>query len=1005
MGKTSGRSMGGTRGASFDASSAGFLEAMGDAYVRDASSVSQEWRDFFESLHGRLSQDKGAQETRQQDGRYDDRMLRASMGAVLFIQAMRGRGHYLADLDPLGRRERRHLDDLDPSHYGLDAHDDKTDVYVGGFLGCHVMTPHRLVSCLRRIYGGHIAVEYAHVDDKEQRLWLRDSMEQGVDFSLSREESLLALKKVNEGELFERFLHRAYTGTKRFSLEGGESLLVALEFLLKSACDVGTKDVVLGMAHRGRLNVLSHIMETPYETMFYHFSVNEQSGEGLEGEGDVKYHMGASADRVFAGKEIHVSLAANPSHLEVINPVVLGKVRAKQWRYHQRDDGALDRSLVLGVLVHGDAAFAGQGIVTETLDLSDLKGYRTGGTVHIIVNNQIGFTTSPVDARSSPYCSDHGKSIAIPIIHVNGDDVVQVVRAMKIASDYRYRFQRDVIVDMYCYRRHGHSEVDEPSFTQPLMYQAIRRHKTVRDIFAEELVSSGVITADDDKALQDTLRRRMQEAQSSPATKKAPRPDWMEGRWKGRSPSKALFNEDGAPLTHKELKGLAATLCSYPRDFHIHPKLKTLLSSRLRAVASGKGIDWATGELLAFASLLKQGTGLRLSGQDSARGTFGQRHAVLIDQKDGRSYMALAHVGARDTPCEILNSPLSEAGVLGFEYGYSLAEPHTLVIWEAQFGDFANGAQVMLDQFITASEQKWLRMSGLVLLLPHGYEGQGPDHSSARLERYLQACAQTNMVVANCTTPANYYHLLRRQMRRPFRRPLVIMAPKSLLRHKACVSSIADFESKDGYKRVLPELSLTTPSSVRHIVLCSGRVYYDVIERRDTQKINDVAVLRVEQLYPFPALDIEGYLRAYPHVPLIWCQEEPENMGAWSYIAPRLRELTWVRQMKDKTGTDNIFYVGRKRSAVTATGMMFRHKRELESLLHQVFHGPFGKQEEQRNRVAPPERVSEHTPAQTLPSPAPSPVSCEAQGDKQGRTRKTNASPMPAKRMMEGVSP
>ena len=934
---------------SWNALQASFLGELYESYCRDARSVGTDWQQLFSSLSAegivtqKQQKNQGTKPKTLEKGVGQSVAFSASdvsMRRVLdYIHAVRARGHYLADLDPLRMRKRHQLIDLEPSFYGIDPSDDQNMLYVGDFYPQQLMTAKALVERTQRLYGSTVALDYAHIDEQEQRLWLQKRMEEEGGEPFSRQEKMLILEKLSEGEMFEHFLQRHYPGAKRFSLEGAESLLPCLEFILRTAVGHGVEAIELGMAHRGRLNVLAHILQKPLEALFYQFNVDSSSSAKKDVFSDVKYHMGASTDRNFDGRHVHLSLASNPSHLEMINTVVLGKVRAKQNAYRRDTDGGINRRKVLGILVHGDAAFSGQGVVTEALDLSDLAGYRTGGTLHVIVNNQIGFTTNVNDARSSAYCSDHAKAIQAPIFHVNGDDPLQVVRVIKMAVDFRMAFCKDVFVDLYCYRRHGHSEVDDPSFTQPLMYQRIAQLPSTRSIFSERLQEEGCLTAEDDKALCAGVNERLRAAASSDQARKPPPSDWLGGRWRGRGRSATApqqLCDSVVLLESSSLQKLAQLLFSYPEGFAIHPKLKALYAKRLLSVKQGRAIDWPTAELLAFASLLYQSVPIRMSGQDSQRGTFSQRHALVVSQKDAAKYMPLQAMN-RHVDCEIINSPLSEAGVLGFEYGFSLVEPKALVVWEAQFGDFANGAQVMIDQFITAAESKWLRMSGLVMLLPHGYEGQGPDHSSARLERYLQLCAQGNMTVANCTTPANYYHLLHRQVMRPFRKPLVVMTPKSLLRHPQCVSPLADFCLSEGFQRVLADPEAAQLGSVRRILCCSGRVYYDLIAERAKRKIRDVMILRVEQLYPFPALDLEGILRNYPQALIVWCQEEPENMGAWVFVSERLRRLASVQRREHKRPGLSIFCVARPRSAVTATGLPIRHKLEHETLLNKAF--------------------------------------------------------------------
>ncbi|MEE8500253.1 MAG: 2-oxoglutarate dehydrogenase E1 component, partial [Kiloniellales bacterium] len=727
-------------------------------------------------------------------------------------------------------------------------------------------------------------------------------------------------------ETFERFLDKKYTGTKRFGLDGGESMIPALEQILKRGGQLGLEEVVIGLPHRGRLNVLANFMGKSFTAIFSEFQGGAAHPEDVGGSGDVKYHLGTSSDREFGDNVLHLSLTANPSHLEAVDPVVVGKVRAKQ--IQRRDT---DRTKVMALLMHGDAAFAGQGLVAETLDLSELKGYRIGGTIHVIVNNQIGFTTNPVHSRSGPYCSEVAKMIQAPIFHVNGDDPEAVVHVARIAIEFRQTFNKDVVIDMFCYRRHGHNEGDEPAFTQPLMYRQIRGHPTTREVYAERLAAEGTVTAQEADGLVADWQRRLNEAFEAAGGYKPNKADWLEGAWSGLDRVRGYDARRGkTAVPMKTLKQVGAALSSFPADFNAHRKIVRQLETKKKMIETGEGIDWATAEALAFGTLLVEDHPVRLSGQDSNRGTFSQRHAALVDQETEERYVPLNHIGADQASIEIVDSPLSEMAVLGFEYGYSLAEPGALVLWEAQFGDFANGAQVIIDQFIVSGESKWLRMSGLVMLLPHGFEGQGPEHSSARLERYLQLCAEDNIQVVNCTTPSNYFHVLRRQMHRNFRKPLIIMTPKSLLRHKRAVSKLADLGPGSTFHRVMycDELPCD-PKDAKQVVLCSGKVYYDLFEERAKRGLRDVHFLRLEQLYPFPADALATELEPYRHCHLVWCQEEPRNMGPWPFVADFIREIAAEAGVEDT----RLRYAGRASAGSPATGQAKRHQVEQAALI------------------------------------------------------------------------
>jgi 2-oxoglutarate dehydrogenase E1 component len=736
------------------------------------------------------------------------------------------------------------------------------------------------------------------------------------------------LRTLTQAETFERFLDRRYTGTKRFGIEGAETLMPALETILHRGSELGIREFVIGMPHRGRLNVLANFVGKPFAAVFSEFQGNSTNPEHVHGSGDVKYHLGTSGDREVGGQTIHLSLAANPSHLEAVDPVVLGKVRAKQL---QRGDA--ERTQVAGILMHGDAAFAGQGLVAESLELSDLIGFCTGGTIHIIVNNQIGFTTAPSAARSSPYPSDVAKGVQAPIFHVNGDDPEAVVEVAHTAAEFRHEFKKDVVIDLFCYRRHGHNETDEPAFTQPLMYRTIARHPTTRQIYAKRLVEAGVLREGEADAMATRFIAEL-EAQFEAAKSYRPnRADWLEGAWAGLEQASDDDRRGDTGVPGETLRQIGRGLVTAPEGFRLNPKIARQLEAKRAAIEAGEGIDWATAEALAIGSLCAEGTHVRMSGQDSGRGTFSQRHAVLVDQETEERYVPINHVSPRQAPFEIIDSPLSEAAVVGFEYGYSLADPSSLVLWEAQFGDFANGAQVIIDQFLSSGEAKWLRMSGLVMLLPHGYEGQGPEHSSARIERYLQLCAEDNIQVCNLTSAANYFHALRRQIRRNFRKPLVIFTPKSLLRAKEVMSRIDEMETGTSFHRVIGETeAIATDDQVRRVVLSTGKVYFDLAKARANSGDKRVALVRLEQLYPFPSNPLAKVLRRYRNAEIVWCQEEPQNMGAWNFVDRRIEQVLGGLDVAAKRPR----FAGRAEAASPATGLFKRHVEEQAHLVDEA---------------------------------------------------------------------
>jgi 2-oxoglutarate dehydrogenase E1 component len=856
-----------------------------------------------------------------------EQAARDSIRAMMLIRTYRVRGHLAADLDPLGLSKREPPADLTPEFHGFTSADMGRPIFLCGTLGFQWATVPEIVEVLRRNYCGKVGLEYMHINDLEERRFLQDRMEgrdAEIRFTPEGKQSILA--KVIEGEQWEKFLARKYVGTKRFGLDGGESMIPALEAVIKYGGADRVSSIVLGMAHRGRLNVLANVMAKPYRAIFSEFAGGSANPEDVGGSGDVKYHLGTSSDREFDGISVHLSLVPNPSHLEAVDPVVLGKAKAQQVAL---DDP--DGDQVLPVLLHGDAAFAGQGIVAECLGFSGIPGYSTGGCLHYIINNQVGFTTSPQFGRSSPYPSDVAKAVQAPILHVNGDDPEAVTFCCKLAIEYRQRFNRDIVIDMWCYRRFGHNEGDEPSFTQPLMYAKIRAHPPVSEIYARRLIAEGVIGPDWVEKQIGEFTALLENEFEAAKTYLPNKADWFEGAWAGLSrPQEAITERRNVPtgIAEPTAREIGAILTTVPDALSVHKTLARIIDGRREMFERGEGFDWATAEALAFGSLLRDGHPVRLSGQDSGRGTFSQRHSVWVDQNSGDKFIPLTRVGP--ARFEVRDSPLSEFGVMGFEYGYSLSDPQTLVLWEAQFGDFANGAQVMIDQFIAAGEAKWLRASGLVLLLPHGYEGQGPEHSSARPERFLQLCAEDNMQVANCTTPANYFHVLRRQMNRDFRKPLVLMTPKSLLRHKQAVSSLADFTGDSHFKRILSDPGAPKDEEVRRLVLCTGKIAYELLEARDKAGDRNVSVVRIEQLYPFPGEALLARLKRMTNLEaLVWAQEEPQNQGYWTHVEPRIERRLGEAGLKPKRPA----YAGRAASASPATGLAKRHAAEQAALI------------------------------------------------------------------------
>jgi 2-oxoglutarate dehydrogenase E1 component len=867
----------------------------------------------------------------------DDQVKRAvldSIRALMLIRAYRIRGHLVADLDPLGMRDHTPHPELDPRTYGFTEADMDRPIFIDNVLGLQIASMRQIVDIVKRTYCGTFALQYMHISDPEEAGWLKERIE-GFDKEIrfTREGRKAILNKMVEAEGFEKFLHVKYMGTKRFGLDGGESLIPAMEQIIKRGGALGIKEIVIGMPHRGRLSVLANVMGKPYRAIFNEFQGGSFKPEDVDGSGDVKYHLGASSDREFDGNSVHLSLTANPSHLEAVNPVVLGKVRAKQ---DQLND--TDRSAVMAVLLHGDAAFAGQGVVAEGFGLSGLRGHRTGGTMHIVVNNQIGFTTAPHFSRSSPYPTDIALMVEAPIFHVNGDDPEAVVHAAKVATEFRQKFHKDVVIDMFCYRRFGHNEGDEPMFTNPIMYKKIKTHKTTLSLYTERLVKDGLIPEGEIEDMKTAFQAHLNDEFEAGKNYKPNKADWLDGRWSHLDRNKDDYVRGKTEITPETMAEIGTALTRVPDGFPLHRTVSRLLEAKKEMFATGEGFDWATGEALAFGSLLTEGYPVRLAGQDSTRGTFSQRHSGLVNQETEERYYPLNAIREGQAQYEVIDSMLSEYAVLGFEYGYSLAEPNALVMWEAQFGDFANGAQIMFDQFISSGESKWLRMSGLVCLLPHGYEGQGPEHSSARLERFLTMCGQDNWIVANCTTPANYFHILRRQIHRSFRKPLILMTPKSLLRHKLAVSRAEEFTTGSSFHRVLwddaqhgnSDTKLVADDKIKRVVMCSGKVYFDLLEERDARGIDDIYLLRIEQYYPFPAISLVKELERFKGAEMVWCQEEPKNQGAWSFIEPNIE---WVLNRIDAKHNRPV-YVGRATAASPATGLASQHKAQQQALVN-----------------------------------------------------------------------
>ncbi len=935
-----------------------FIEQMYLQYVNKDSNLPDSWKNYFDEIgdevdiiireingpswspkKNKISIKESEKKIEEFTEMSEQEIIKSnanSIKAVAMIRSYRQRGHLIAKLDPLGMMKSEYLDELHPESYGFKKEDYNKKIFLDGVTNKQYSNVKGILEFLRNKYCGPLGYEYMHIANPTERKWFRDRVEKSNDFSFTKNGKKAILNKLIQAEEYEKFLHIKYVGTKRFGLDGAESLIPALEQIIKIGGQSQVKEVKIGMSHRGRLNVLANVLQKSYKRIFNEFAEEITSVE--DGAGDVKYHLGASSDREFDGNSVHVSLTDNPSHLEAVNPVVLGQTRAKQYFHKDKE-----RKKVIPILIHGDAAFAGQGVVAECFAMSGLPGHNTGGTIHIIINNQIGFTTSPRFARSSPYPSDIAKMVEAPIIHVNGDEPEAVVYAARIATDFRLKFNRDVVIDLICYRRFGHNEGDEPSFTQPLMYKKIRSHPSPVKVYGERLIKEQVISKN---FLNDSIKifKNLLDEQFKTAKDYKPKIEWFEGTWSRYKPERGKDKRGVTGADTKKLLDISNKINTVPSEVNVHKTILKILENRKIKVENGAGIDWSTAESLAFGSLLEEGYPVRLVGQDSGRGTFSQRHSVLRDQLDNSRYIPLNNISKKQKNFEVVDSFLSELAVLGFEYGYSLVEPNTLTLWEAQFGDFANSAQVVIDQFISSGERKWSRASGLVMLLPHGYEGQGPEHSSARLERFLQLCSNDNMQVMNCTTPANYFHALRRQMHRDFRKPLIIMTPKSLLRHKYCLSNLEDFSKKNTFHRVLwdhaidPQsrdfIKLKKPEKIKKVILCSGKIYFDLLEAREKLKIDDVIMYRIEQLYPFPAKALVKELKPYAkNATFHWCQEEPKNMGAWFSVRDYMH---WTLD-NIKAKNNQIFYIGRSPDATPATGFVKRHVSQQKEIIKKVF--------------------------------------------------------------------
>ena len=932
-----------------NSANAPYVAELYSKFRNDPESVDTTWKDFFDNLNEddySVLKDFGGPEWKERpssiiDKNYLTKVIKSnanynseefristldSIRALRLIRAFRINGHLIADLDPLGISEREYPQELDYKSYGFIESDLEKEIFIDGSLGLEKGKLKNIIKILKETYSASIGVEFLHIQQADQKQWVQERIEEVRNKTNFTNEGKKAIyKRLVESELFEQFLDKKFLGTKRYGIEGGEAMIPGIEQIVKQACLSGIEDIIIGTAHRGRLTLLSSVLEMPYKKILSKFQGSLNDPNEVLGSGDVKYHLGVSADREFEKKKIHLSLTSNPSHLEAVNPVVAGKVRAKQTL---AKDKTTDK--VIGLLIHGDAAIAGQGVVAETFAMSQLRGFKTGGTIHFVINNQIGFTTMPQYGRSAPYCTEIAKMVQAPIFHVNGDDPEAVVHVCRLATEFRNKFKVDVVVDMFCYRRSGHNEADEPSFTQPLMYKAIKKQITTRKKYEKKLIENNTLSEEESRDIVDSFKNFLDKEFESTKNYKPNKVDWLEGTWTGLSTATFDARRGKTSVKEKTLINVAKKIHEIPADCNAHRRIKKIYGDRLTSVINGKGIDWATSESLALATLLDEGYGVRISGQDVGRGTFSHRHGVLYDQENENRFVPLRHFQNKQGYFEIIDSFLSEFGVLGFEYGYSQVDPKTLVIWEAQFGDFANGAQIMIDQFISSGERKWLRMSGLTMLLPHGHEGQGPEHTSGRLERFLQMCAEDNMQIVNCTSPANYFHVLRRQLHRNFRKPLIIFTPKSTLRHKSNVSNIEDYINGSTFHRILTDkLSVKEKRKNKRLIICSGKIYFELADHIAKNKIKNLSIIRLEQIYPFPYENFRDELKHYTDAEIIWAQEEPKNMGAWGFVKGRLESVMQEAKVKQ----EKIFYVGRSPAASPAAGSLERHLSNQETII------------------------------------------------------------------------
>ena len=942
-----------------NSSNAPYVAELYFKYKDNPDSVDNDWRIFFSNLNEddySILKDFGGPDWKQRpssviDDISFDKKIRSipkidfnnfktstldSIRALRLIRAFRINGHLIADLDPLKILEREYPPELDYKSYGFTDSDLDREIFVDGSLGLDRGKLKDIIRILKETYCASIGVEFLHIQQADQKQWVQERIEEVRNKTNFTTEGKKAIyKRIVESELFEQFLDKKFLGTKRYGIEGGESMIPGIEQIVKQACIAGIEDIIIGTAHRGRLTLLSSVLEMSYKNILSKFQGTLNDPNEVLGSGDVKYHLGVSTDREFENKKIHLSLTSNPSHLEAVNPVVVGKVRAKQTL---TKDKSTDKAI--GLLIHGDAAVAGQGVVAETFAMSQLRGFKTGGTIHFVINNQIGFTTMPQYGRSAPYCTEIAKMVQAPIFHVNGDDPEAVVHVCRLATEFRNKFKVDVVVDMFCYRRSGHNEADEPSFTQPLMYQAIKSHPTTRKIYEKKLIENGTISQEESKKIIDDFKNFLDDEFNAAKNYNPNKADWLEGTWTGLSTATFDARRGKTSVKKEKLVDIAKKIHQIPNDFSVHKRIQKIYGERLDTVIKGKNIDWATAESLAFATLLNEGYGVRISGQDVGRGTFSHRHAVLYDQVNEKRHVPLRHFQKEQGYFEIVDSFLSEFGVLGFEYGYSQADPKTLVVWEAQFGDFANGAQIMIDQFISSGERKWLRMSGLTLLLPHGHEGQGPEHTSGRLERFLQMCAEDNMQIINCTSPSNYFHVLRRQLHRNFRKPMIIFTPKSTLRHKKNTSNIDQFINGSTFHRILTDLIPSNEKKKKkRLILCSGKIYFELQDRLDKLNIKDCVIIRLEQIYPFPYEIFKDELINYKEAEILWVQEEPKNMGAWGFVRSRIESVMLEAEVKQ----DELYYVGRSPAASPAAGSLSRHNTNQENIISLATEGDIKK--------------------------------------------------------------